>query len=148
MGYHVPFVAPPGRDGGIDIVAYKDPLGISTPRIKVQVKHRESKSSVREIRELEALLRKEGDIGLVVSSGGFTSEVEREVRASAKDIEIMDVDRLINLWQEHYDALRESGKGLLPLVRLHSSPHLQRSDGAKLMQGRRRQQVSSMCMPR
>jgi restriction system protein len=33
MGYHVPFVAPPGRDGGIDITAYKDPLGTSTPRI-------------------------------------------------------------------------------------------------------------------
>jgi restriction system protein len=27
MGYHVAWIAPPGKDGGIDIVAYTDPLG-------------------------------------------------------------------------------------------------------------------------
>ena len=27
MGYHVAWVAPPGKDGGTDIVAYTDPLG-------------------------------------------------------------------------------------------------------------------------
>jgi restriction system protein len=118
MGYHVPFVAPPGRDGGIDLVAYKDPLGINPPRIKVQVKHREQKLSVKEVRELEGLLRKDGDIGLIVSSGGFTSEVEREIRASSKHIETMDMDRLIGLWQDHYDSIRESGRLLLPLVKL------------------------------
>ena len=118
MGYHVPYIAPPGRDGGIDIIAYKDPLGTTIPRIRVQVKHRDQKFTVKEVRELEGLLRKEGDIGLVVSSGGFTSEVEREIRASAKHIETMDMDRLIRLWQQHYDSVREAGKALLPLVRL------------------------------
>lgn len=119
MGYHVPFVAPPGRDGGIDIVAYKDPLGTSTPRIRTQVKHRDQKFTVKEVRELEGLLRKEGDIGLVVSSSGFTSDVEREIRASSKHIETMDLDRLISLWQQHYDSIREPGKALLPLVKLY-----------------------------
>jgi restriction system protein len=118
MGYHVPYVAPPGPDGGIDIVAYKDPLGTSTPRIRVQVKHREQKLSVREARDLEGLLRREGDVGLLVSSGGFTSEVERELGSSNKHMETMDLDRLIGLWQEHYDKIRESGKALLPLVRV------------------------------
>ncbi len=51
--YHVPYVASPGRDGGIDIVAYKDPLGTPTPRIKVPVKHRDPKVTVKEVRELE-----------------------------------------------------------------------------------------------
>lgn len=119
MGYHVPFVAPPGQDGGIDIVAYKDPLGTTTPRIKVQVKHREQKVTVREVRELEGLLRKEGDIGLFVSSGGFTSEVQREIRASLRHIETMDLNRIIQLWQQYYDNLRETGKSLLPLIKLY-----------------------------
>jgi len=118
MGYYVAFVAPPGRDGGIDIVAYKDPLGTSAPRLMVQVKHRDSKFTAKEVRELEALLRRGGDIGLIVSSGGFTAEVEREIRASTKHIETMDLDRLIELWQQHYDKLREAGKALLPLVQL------------------------------
>jgi restriction system protein len=118
MGYHVPFVAPPGRDGGVDVIAYKDPLGTIAPRIRVQVKHREEKVKVGEVRELEALLRKEGDVGLIVSSGGFTAEVEREIRASSKHIETMDLDRLIKLWQQYYDQIREAGKLLLPMVKL------------------------------
>ena len=40
MGYHISTVAERGPDGGIDIIAYTDPLGTSQPRIIVQVKHR------------------------------------------------------------------------------------------------------------
>ena len=118
MGYYVAFIAAPGRDGGIDIVAYKDPLGTSAPRLMVQVKHRDNKFTAKEVRELEGLLRRSGDIGLIVSSGGFTAEVEREIRASTKHIETMDLDRLIELWEQHYDKLREAGKAVLPLVQL------------------------------
>jgi len=119
MGYHVPFVAPQGPDGGVDVVAYKDPLGMTSPRIRIQVKHRDAKVTVNEVRELEGVLRREGDIGLIVSSGGFTADAEREIRSSTKHIETMDLARLIKLWQEHYDRLREPGKKLLPLVQLH-----------------------------
>jgi restriction system protein len=38
MGYHVSWVSPPGKDGGVDIIAYTDPLGTKLPRIKVQVR--------------------------------------------------------------------------------------------------------------
>ena len=31
----------------------------------------------------------------------------------------MDLDRVIQLWEEHYDKIRESGKALLPLVKVH-----------------------------
>lgn len=82
MGYHVPHVAAPGPDGGVDLIAYRDPLGTTTPRIKVQVKHRDKKAMAKEVRELEGLLRRDDDIGLLVSSGGFTSDAAREARAS------------------------------------------------------------------
>lgn len=118
MGYHVPRIAPPGPDGGVDVVAYRDPLGVSSPRLKVQVKHKVNKLSVKEVRELEGLLRKDGDIGLIVSSGGFTAEAEREIRSSSKHIEAMDLDRLIRLWEQHYDSIPEAERKLLPLVKL------------------------------
>jgi restriction system protein len=38
MGYYVLWEAPPGPDRGIDLIAYTDPLGTTSPRIKVQVK--------------------------------------------------------------------------------------------------------------
>ncbi|HPD30177.1 MAG TPA: restriction endonuclease [Phycisphaerae bacterium] len=117
MRYHVPYIAPPGPDGGIDIVAYNDPLGTGTPRIRTQIKHRvNNKVTVAEVRALEGVLRKDGDMGLIVSSGGFTSESLREIQISSKHIESMDLDRLITLWQEHYDRIRERGKLILHLV--------------------------------
>jgi len=119
MGYHVRSIAPPGPDGGIDIVAYTDPLGTSAPRIRVQVKHKQKKMTVRDVREMDGLLRQEGDIGLLVSLAGFTSEVEKEIRAASRHIDTMDLDRVIRLWEQHYDKVRESGKMLLPLVKLY-----------------------------
>ena len=49
MGYYTPFVAPKGKDGGVDVVAYRDPLGTENPRIQVQVKHREFSATVQEV---------------------------------------------------------------------------------------------------
>ena len=63
MGYYTPFVAPQGKDGGVDVIAYRDPLGAVSPRIKVQIKHRESPASVQEVRQLIGLLQKGGDVG-------------------------------------------------------------------------------------
>ncbi|HRF81054.1 MAG TPA: Mrr restriction system protein, partial [Flavobacteriales bacterium] len=40
MGYHISEIAEKGPDGGVDIIAYTDPLGTKLPRIIVQVKHR------------------------------------------------------------------------------------------------------------
>jgi len=37
MGYYTPFIAPRGKDGWVDVVAYQDPLGAVSLRIKVQI---------------------------------------------------------------------------------------------------------------
>jgi restriction system protein len=116
MGYHTPFIAPKGRDGGIDILAYNDPLGTVAPRIIVQVKQRpDTKVSVQEMRELSGLLRREGDIGLFVSTGGFTADAVSEAKNSSRHIEIMDMKRFIELWKTHYADLSEEDKTFLPL---------------------------------
>ena len=115
MGYHTPFVAPRGKDGGIDVVAYQDPLGTTTPRIKIQIKHRESSASVKEIRELMGLLQKDGDVGIFVSSNGFTSDAKTTARSSHVHVELIDFERFISLWQEFYNKLTDEDKARLPL---------------------------------
>lgn len=115
MGFHIPFVAPKGKDGGVDIVAYKDPLGAQPPRIKVQVKHRQEKCSPQTVRELLGVIRKEGEVGLIVSSGGFTTDAIVEMQKSPVHIEAIDLSNFISLWQEHYGKLDEEDKKLLPL---------------------------------
>ena len=115
MGYHTPFIAPKGRDGGVDIEAYSDPLGTKAPRIIVQVKQQKDKVSVQKLRELAGLLRREGDIGLFVSTGGFTTDAVSEAKTSSRHIEVMDMKRFIDLWKTHYSDLPEEDKALLPL---------------------------------
>jgi restriction system protein len=115
MGYYTPFVAPKGKDGGIDVIAYQDPLGVKNPRIKVQIKHREQPASVSEIRELMGLLQKEGDVGLFVSTGGFTPDSKTTARTSHVHVELIDANRFIALWQEFYVKLIDEDKDKLKL---------------------------------
>jgi len=119
MGYYTPFVAPRGKDGGIDILAYRDPFGIESPRIKVQVKHRETAASVKEIRELIGTLQKAGDVGIFVSTGGFTSDAKSAAINAHLHVELIDLDQFINLWQEFYKKLPDEDKNLMPLVPIY-----------------------------
>ncbi|SRR6266496_2921495 len=118
MGYHVAWVAPPGPDRGIDVIAFSDPLGIRGPRIKVQVK-RTDRIQVREIRSFMSVLA-EGDVGIFVSTGGFTKDSEDEARnQERRRIMLLDLRRLFDLWVEHYDRIPELARQFLPLKRLH-----------------------------
>ena len=116
MGYFTPFVAPKGPDGGFDVVAYRDPLGTIAPRIKVQVKHRKDKSSVTEIRQLMGLLQKDGDVGMFISTGGFTPDAKRTAQSSHVHVELIDIERFISLWQDFYTKMDDEDKAFLPLL--------------------------------
>lgn len=115
MGYHVPWVAPPGPDKGIDIVAFTDPLGANGPRIKVQVKRRQDVMRVHEVRAFIGLLGT-NDVGIFVTTGRFTPDAETEARSEQiRRIQLVDGDAFIDLWVEHYDKIPEPAKQLLPL---------------------------------
>ena len=115
MGYHVSWIAPAGPDKGIDIIAYRDPLGIEGGRIKVQVKRRSDKINVGEVRSFLAVLG-DGDIGLFVTTTGFTPDAEVEARMQERRrIMLLDSKRLFDLWVEHYEKIPEQARGLLPI---------------------------------
>lgn len=116
MGYHVAWVAPPGPDQGVDIVAFTDPLGAEGPRIKVQVKRQSSsKISVDGLRSFMAVLSN-NDVGIFVSTGGFTSEAIREARQQdTRRITLIGLEQLFDLWIEHYPAMSEASSQRLPL---------------------------------
>jgi len=115
MGYHVSWVAPPGPDRGIDILAHVDPLGITGPRIKVQVKRVGTKIDAKELRSFFAVLA-DTDVGLFVSIGGFSKPAEDEARnQERRRIMLVDLRRLFDLWVEHYARIPEQYRRLLPL---------------------------------
>ncbi|RMZ51426.1 Mrr restriction system protein [Flavobacteriaceae bacterium PRS1] len=116
MGYHISDVAKRGPDGGIDIIAYNDPLGTTQPRIIVQVKHRPSSSiSSDEIQKLAGTLKRTSDVGIFVTSGDFSKPAEKEARNSREHIELIGFDRLVSLWTEYYSKLDDEQKNMLPI---------------------------------
>ena len=119
MGYHVFWIAPPGKDGGIDILAGVDPLGTRPPRIKVQVKRQWQTIAVDGLRSFLAVLG-DGDVGLFVSLGGFTKDAQEEARTQEKrKVTLIDAESLVNLWIEHYDKLTDEARRKLPLRPIH-----------------------------
>jgi len=120
MGYYTPFIAPKGKDGGIDIIAYRDPLGTNPPTLKVQVKHYPSSViSVEIIRSLIGVLIKEDECGLIVTSGKFTSDAIHEARQSHRRIRLIDIDEFLTLWEMYYDKMPQEDKNLLPLMPIY-----------------------------
>ena len=118
MGYHTPFVAPKGKDGGIDIIAYVDPLGAQTPRIKVQVKHKPGTAiGAGDVRALLGVLR-QGDIALFVTSGTFSPDAKNTGTNSREFIRLIDGDEFIDMWLEYYDKMSDDDKNMLPLKRI------------------------------
>ena len=119
MGYHVAWIAPPGKDRGIDIIAYNDPLGATVPRIKVQVKHRDQSTSVEGLRAFMSVLGTD-DLGLFVASGGFTSDAKEEARTQERrKITLIDLESLFDLWVEHYPRLTQEARQHLPLKSIY-----------------------------
>ncbi|RXQ97418.1 Mrr restriction system protein [Ancylomarina salipaludis] len=116
MGYHISDIAQRGPDGGIDIIAYTDPLGTQQPRIIVQVKHKPNDSvSSDEIQKLSGTLKRTTDVGIFVTSGQFSKPAIKEARGSREHIELIDFDRFINLWVEYYYKMSDEQKNMLPL---------------------------------
>ncbi len=115
MDYHVAWVSPPGKDKGIDIIAYNDPLGTSVPRIKVQVKRREQPTNVEGLRAFMSVLGTD-DVGIFVSSGGFTSDAREEARTQAiRKVTLLDLSQFYDLWVQYYDKLSQDARQRFPL---------------------------------
>ncbi|WP_321886546.1 restriction endonuclease [Paraburkholderia bannensis] len=115
MGYYVDWEAPPGRDGGLDILAWPDPLGTKPPRIKVQVKRQTSSVTVEGVRSFLAVLGDE-DVGLFVALGGFTRDaIETARNQERRRLTLIDIRKLHELWVTYYKNLSDEARRRMPL---------------------------------
>lgn len=115
MGYHIAWDAPPGKDGGIDVLAWSDPLGATSPRLKVQVKRQQMAVSVDGLRAFLAVIG-DSDVGLFVSLGGFTKDAASEARLHpTRKLTLIDMRRFLELWVQHYAKLDDDVRQKLPL---------------------------------
>lgn len=118
MGYKTK-ISVPGPDRGKDIIASPDGLGIQQPRIKAQVKHRPAtRIEVGDIRGFIGALRQH-EIGLFVSTGGFTRESHYEAERSQTPVTLINLDDLVNVYIQYYDKLDAETRTLVPLIDIY-----------------------------
>ncbi|SOY85123.1 Restriction endonuclease [Cupriavidus taiwanensis] len=119
MGYHIGWISPAGKDGGVDIIANTDPLGTRPPRIKVQVKRISHRVDTDGLKSFIAIIN-EDDVGLFISTGGFTREAQSFARnQERRRITLIDLERLIDLWIQFYGKLDDKARQRLPLTPIY-----------------------------
>lgn len=116
MGYHVNWIAPPGRDSGVDILAFTDPLGTQGPRIKVQVKQQQKSVTEPDLKSFMSNIGLQ-DSGIFFCTGGFTADARRYARTQeTKRIMLVDTQDLVRLWVANIAKLKDQAWQKLPLT--------------------------------
>ena len=116
MGYCAR-VMPKGPDGGRDVVASPDALGLESPRIVAEVKHRKGAMGAPAVRSFIGGLRA-GDRGLYVSTGGFTKEARYEADRATVPVRLLNLDDFVRYYVEVYDKADDETRSILPLTRI------------------------------
>ncbi|MGI8757070.1 MAG: restriction endonuclease [Acidimicrobiales bacterium] len=119
MGYHARPTVSTG-DGGVDVIASKDALGIEQPVIKVQCKRTVNTIGAPDVQNLAgALAHGSSEVGLFVTLGSYSVDA-RHLERTRQDLRLVSGTELIDMVFEHYGALDPEWKALLPLRRVYA----------------------------
>jgi len=115
MGYQARVTAF-SQDGGIDVIAHRDPLGVEPPLIKGQCKHQVANVGAPEVQRLIGALGA-GELALFVTLGGYTTEADR-IGRSKPGLRLLTGEDVVTLTLEHYGALPQRWRSRIPLTPL------------------------------
>lgn len=116
IGYNTQ-VSPEGGDGGIDIIAFKDELGIEPPIIKVQVKSTDGDVTPEKVQALYGNISN-GEYGLFITLSNFSKQAKQFAK-SKPNLRIIDGDELIQLILKNYEKLDSKYKAIIPLKNIY-----------------------------
>ena len=104
------------KDGGVDILAYTDPLGTQGPRIKVQVKQQQKAVTEPDLKSFMANIGQH-DSGIFFCTGGFTKDAEAYARS--QESMLVDSAKLVQLWTDNIPRLSDQAWQRLPLTPIY-----------------------------
>lgn len=114
LGYRADVTRQSG-DGGVDVVASRDPLRLTPPIIKVQCKRTVSQIGAPAVQGLLGTLAQGGnELALFVTLGGYTTEA-LHIGRTRHDLRLLTGTELIDLALEHYDDLAPEWRRQIPL---------------------------------
>jgi restriction system protein len=118
MGYRTQVTQASG-DGGFDIIAHRDPLGLEPPIIKVQCKRTTASMGGPDVQRLTGTLAPGGnELGLFVTLGSFSKDAQNLGR-TRQDLRLVNGNELVDLIFDHYEKFSPEYKRLLPMRRVY-----------------------------
>jgi restriction system protein len=118
MGYRASATQASG-DGGVDVIAYRDPLGLEPPIIKVQCKRTLGTIGGPDIQKLAGALAHGGsEVGLFVTLGSFSNDAIH-IERTRQDLRLLNGNSLVATIFEHYEQLSPRWKRILPMRRVY-----------------------------
>ncbi len=118
LGYRTQVTQASG-DGGVDVIAHRDPFGLEPPIIKVQCKRVVGSIGAPEVQKLTGSLAPGGsELGLFVTLGTFSKDAVHLGR-TRQDLRLVNGNKFVDLVLDNYEKLSSEWKRLLPFRRLY-----------------------------
>lgn len=117
MGYRTALTSK-GGDQGRGVIASPDGLGLTSPRIIVEVKHRGNPMGAPAVHSFIGGLH-DSDKGLYVSTGGFTKEALYEAERARVPVTLLNLDQFARVFVDNYETTDLETSALLPLTRIY-----------------------------
>ncbi|MFI8567709.1 restriction endonuclease [Rhodococcus sp. NPDC078407] len=105
------------NDGGVDVIAHRDPLGLEPPLLKVQCKHSLGKPASSDVQQLIGALS-HGELGLFVTLGTYSKDAVALER-NRHDLRLVNGEDLVDMVLQVYPSLPQIWKAKLPLTRIY-----------------------------
>lgn len=104
------------QDGGVDVIAHKDPLGVEPPLIKIQCKHKTATISAPEVQQLIGT-QGTGELVVFMTLGAYSRDAVALER-QRPGLRLITGEDIVSLVLEHYASLPERWRTLMPLTPL------------------------------
>lgn len=102
------------QDGGVDVIAHRDPLGLEPPLIKVQCKHQMGTVGAPSVQQLVGT-QGVGELSLFVTLGTYSAEA-RAIERQRTGLRLLGGADVVDLVLENYDELPEWVRTVVPLT--------------------------------
>ncbi|MGN6127899.1 MAG: restriction endonuclease [Humibacter sp.] len=104
------------QDGGVDVIAHRDPLGVEPPQIKVQCKHRTGTVGAPDVQQLIGT-QGPGELSLFVTLGSYSRDA-LAIERQRPGLRLLSGEDIVTMVLDHYAELPESWRSIIPLTRV------------------------------
>lgn len=106
-------VTPYSQDGGVDVIAHRDPLGVEPPLIKVQCKHHTGTIGNSDVLQLMGT-QSANELSLFVTLGSYSRDAV-SLERTRSGLRLLTGEDVVSLVLDHYDALPHRWRARIPL---------------------------------